>query len=66
MTIESMLEILGVVFGAGMFYAKLGSIQSAITRLEEKQEKYNQLQERTHTLELWRKWHEKEHIRGDK
>lgn len=61
MTTEAILEILGVVFAAGVFYAKMESISKDIKRLEEKQDKYNNLQERTHTLELWKEYHEKEH-----
>ena len=61
MTTEAILEILGVVFAAGVFYAKMESISKDIKRLEEKQDKYNNLQERCRTLELWREFHEKEH-----
>lgn len=65
MSAESILQIAAIVFGAGIFYAKLGAIQKDIKRLEEKQERYNQLQERTHTLELWKEYHEREHERGN-
>lgn len=61
MTIEAILQILAVVFGAGMFYAKMETISKDIKRLEQKQDKYNNLQERCRTLELWREFHEKEH-----
>lgn len=61
MTIEAILQILAVVFGAGMFYAKMEIISKDIKRLEQKQDKYNNLQERCRTLELWREFHEKEH-----
>lgn len=61
MTTEAILEILGIVFGAGMFYAKMESISKDIKRLEAKQDKYNNLQERTHDLEMWKKYHEHEH-----
>ena len=66
MTTEAILEILGVVFAAGVFYAKMESISKDIKRLEEKQDKYNNLQERTHTLELWKEYHEREHGREEK
>lgn len=65
MSAETILQVAAIVFGAGIFYAKLGAIQNDIKRLEEKQEKYNQLQERTHTLELWKEYHEREHGRGN-
>ena len=45
-------EILGVIFAAGAMYAKLQAIQNDIARLEKKQDKYNNLQERTHILEV--------------
>lgn len=61
MTIEAILQILAIVFGAGMFYAKMETISKDIKRLEHKQDKYNNLQERCRTLELWREFHEKEH-----
>lgn len=61
MTTEAILQILGIVFGAGMFYAKLESISKDVRRLEKKQDHYNNLQERTVSLETWRTMHEKEH-----
>lgn len=61
METSSILEILGVVFAAGAFYAKMESISKDIKRLEKKQDKYNNLQERTHDLEMWKQYHEKEH-----
>lgn len=61
MTIEAILQILAIVFGAGMFYAKLESISKEVRRLEKKQDHYNNLQERTVSLETWRTMHEKEH-----
>lgn len=45
-------EIIGVIFAAGAMYAKLQAIQNDIARLEKKQDKYNNLQERTHILEV--------------
>lgn len=61
MTTEAILEILGIVFGAGMFYAKLEGISRDVRRLEKKQDHYNNLQERTVALEAWKIMHEKEH-----
>ena len=63
METEAILEILGVVFAAGAFYAKMESISKDIKRLEKKQDKYNNLQERTHDLEMWKQYHEKEHTK---
>ena len=61
MTAEAILEILGIVFAAGMFYAKLDSISKDVRRLEKEQKKYNDLQMRTHDLEMWKQYHEEEH-----
>lgn len=61
MTTEAILEILGIVFGAGMFYAKMESISKDIKRLEAKQDKYNNLQARILNLEVWKQYHEEEH-----
>ena len=52
-------EILLAVFVAGGFWAELKAIRKDIARLEKKQDKYNNLQERTHILELWRERQEK-------
>lgn len=50
--IETIWKILGVVFAAGVVWAKLEAIQKDIARLEKKQDKYNNLQERTRVLEV--------------
>lgn len=65
MQIDSQIIItaLGVVFACGGVYAELKAIRKDIKRLEEKQDKYNNLQERTHTLELWKEYHEREHLK---
>ena len=63
MTAEAILEIFGVVFAAGMFYAKLDSISKDVRRLEKEQKKYNDLQMRTHDLEMWKQYHELVHKR---
>lgn len=63
MTAEAILEILGVVFAAGMFYAKLDNISKDVRRLEKEQKKYNDLQMRTHDLEKWKQYHELVHKR---
>lgn len=47
-------EILMAAFVAGGFWAELKAIRRDIKRLETKQDKYNNLQERTHRLEIWR------------
>lgn len=49
---EAIWKILGVVFAAGVVWAKLEAIQKDIARLERKQDRYNNLQERTHVLEV--------------
>ena len=52
MDIETVWKILGVVFACGMVWAELKAIRKDIARLEEKQDKYNNLQERTRVLEV--------------
>lgn len=59
-TVEIVFKIATVVFAAGIFYGELKAIRKDIRRLEEKQDKYNHLQERTVKLEVWREMHEKE------
>lgn len=54
---ETIWKILGVVFAAGVVWAKLEAIQKDIARLEKKQDKYNNLQERTRGLEVWKEEH---------
>ena len=54
-------EIIVVVFIAGGIWSQLQAIRKDIRRLEKKQDKYNNLQERTHDLEMWKQYHEKEH-----
>lgn len=61
MTTEAILEILGIVFAAGVFYAKLDGISKDVRRLEKEQKKYNDLQMRTHDLEMWKQYHEEQH-----
>ena len=61
MTTEAILQILGIIFAAGIFYGKMDSISKDIKRLEKAQLKYNNLQERTIALETWQTMHEKEH-----
>lgn len=48
---ETVWKILGLVFACGMVWAKLEAIQKDIKRLEEKQDKYNTLQERVAKIE---------------
>ena len=50
--LEMLWKIGAVVFAGGIVWAKLEAIQKDIARLEKKQDKYNNLQERTHILEV--------------
>lgn len=52
--IDTAWKILGVAFACGVLYDELKAIRKDIKRLEEKQDKYNTLQERTLKLEVWR------------
>lgn len=54
-------EVIIVVFIAGGLWAQMQAIRKDIRRLEKKQDKYNNLQERTHDLEMWKQYHEREH-----
>jgi hypothetical protein len=54
-------EVIITVFIAGGIWAQLQAIRKDISRLEKKQDRYNNLQERTHDLEMWKQYHEKEH-----
>ena len=49
---ETIWKVLIVVFAAGIVWAELKAIRKDIARLEEKQDKYNNLQERTRVLEV--------------
>ena len=64
--LETVWKILGIVIACGMVWGELKAIRKDIARLEQKQDKYNNLQERTHTLELWKEYHEREHGREEK
>ncbi len=50
--IEMIWKMLGVVFAAGAFWQELRAIRKDIARLEKKQDRYNNLQERTRVLEV--------------
>lgn len=50
--LETGWKILGGVFACGMMWAELKAIRKDIARLEKKQDKYNNLQERTRVLEV--------------
>ena len=50
--VRLILEIAGVVFAVGAIYGELKAIRKDISRLEEKQTKYNNLQERVLRNEL--------------
>lgn len=49
---EAIWKILGVVFAAGAVWGELKAIRKDIARLEKKQDRYNNLQERTRVLEV--------------
>ncbi len=49
--IEIFWKAAAVIFGAGAFWQELRAIRKDIARLEEKQDKYNHLQERVARLE---------------
>lgn len=49
---ETIWKILGVVFICGTVWNELKAIRRDIARLEKKQDRYNNLQERTHVLEV--------------
>lgn len=48
---ETIWKILGLVFASGAFWQELRAIRKDIARLEEKQDKYNNLQIRVAKLE---------------
>lgn len=48
---ETIWKILGLVFAAGAFWQELRAIRKDIARLEEKQDKYNNLQIRVAKIE---------------
>ena len=50
--LEILWKIGAVVFAGGIVWAKLEAIQKDIARLEKKQDKYNNLQERTRVVEV--------------
>ena len=54
-------ELVSSIFALAFVWYEVKSLRRDIHRLEKKQDKYNNLQERTHDLEIWRKFHEKEH-----
>ena len=47
---ETIWKVLGIVFAAGAFWQELRAIRKDIARLEEKQDKYNNLQIRVAKL----------------
>ena len=44
-------KVIALVFAAGVVWGELKAIRKDIARLEQKQDKYNHLQERVYTLE---------------
>lgn len=65
MTLEqlgiSIKDIIYLAFFGGVIWSQFKGIRKDIARLEKKQDKYNNLQERTLKLESWCDYHEKEH-----
>ena len=61
---DTLWKILVVVFACGGVVVELKAIRKDIARLEKKQDKYNNLQERTHDLEMWKQYHEQKHNEG--
>lgn len=62
MTVEQIdiaWKVAAVLFGAGAFYQELRAIRKDIARLEEKQDKYNHLQERVAKIEAKLEEHHK-------
>lgn len=53
-------ELVSFIFGIAFVWYEIKSLRRDIHRLEKKQDKYNTLQDRVHTLELWREFHERE------
>ena len=51
MRLELVWELAAVIFAAGAVWSELKAIRKDISRLEEKQDKYNHLQERVARLE---------------
>jgi len=49
--LELVWELAAVVFAAGAVWSELKAVRKDISRLEEKQDKYNHLQERVARLE---------------
>lgn len=50
--LDLLIKIIGIAFALGMGYQQFTAIRSDIARLESKQEKYNNLQERVLRNEL--------------
>lgn len=50
--LDLLWELAAVVFAAGAVWSELKAIRKDLARLEEKQDKYNHLQERTRVLEV--------------
>lgn len=65
-SIELLLFLLAFAVSCGVVKAELKAIRKDIKRLEVKQDKYNNLQERTHDLEMWKQYHEQKHSSEDK
>ena len=61
LSIELLIYLLTFAVSCGIVVAELRGIRKDISRLEKKQDKYNNLQERTHDLEMWKQYHEQKH-----
>ena len=70
--IRTLLEFAGIIFAAGAVYGQIKAfgaelksfrkeVKEDISRLEKKQDRYNNLQERTHGLEVWKEEHLRNH-----
>lgn len=50
--LDTIWKIAALIFAAGAFWSELKAIRKDLARLEQKQDKYNNLQERTRVLEV--------------
>lgn len=50
-TLDLIWKLSAIIFGAGMVWGELKAIRKDIARLEQKQDKYNHLQERVARIE---------------
>lgn len=50
--LDTIWKLAALIFAAGAFWSELKAIRKDLARLEQKQDKYNNLQERTRVLEV--------------